>query len=114
MRSTRARTASSAPKARRIVYLKPLSAALADGDRIYAVVRAAAVNQDGHTSSMTVPSVDGQTAMLEEAYRQAGISPARVAYVEAHGTGTPVGDPIEADGTRQGARPRSLRQDPAA
>ena len=51
-----------------LVYLKPLSAALADGDRIYAVVRGAAVNQDGHTSSMTVPSVDGQAAMLEDAY----------------------------------------------
>ena len=60
------------------------------------MVRGAAVNQDGHTSSMTVPSVDGQAAMLEDAYRQAGILPARVVYVEAHGTGTPVGDPIEA------------------
>jgi acyl transferase domain-containing protein/NADPH:quinone reductase-like Zn-dependent oxidoreductase/thioesterase domain-containing protein/acyl carrier protein len=79
-----------------LVYLKPLTVALADGDRIYALIRAAVVNQDGHTSSMTVPGLDGQTAMLEEAYRQAGILPARVAYVEAHGTGTPVGDPIEA------------------
>ena len=79
-----------------VVYLKPLGAALAAGDRIYAVVRSAVVNQDGHTSSMTVPGLDGQTAMLEEAYRQAGLSPARVVYVEAHGTGTPVGDPIEA------------------
>jgi acyl transferase domain-containing protein/NADPH:quinone reductase-like Zn-dependent oxidoreductase/thioesterase domain-containing protein/acyl carrier protein len=79
-----------------VVYLKPLATALADGDRIYAVIRAAVVNQDGHTSSMAVPSVDGQAAMLREAYRQAGISPASVVYVEAHGTGTPVGDPIEA------------------
>jgi acyl transferase domain-containing protein/NADPH:quinone reductase-like Zn-dependent oxidoreductase/thioesterase domain-containing protein/SAM-dependent methyltransferase/acyl carrier protein len=79
-----------------VVYLKPLAAALVDGDRIYAVIRGAAVNQDGHTSSMTVPSVEGQTAMLREAYAQAGVPPNRVAYVEAHGTGTPVGDPIEA------------------
>ena len=79
-----------------VVYLKPLSAALAAGDRIYAVIRAVVVNQDGHTSSMTVPGIDGQTAMLDEAYRQAGVSPGQVAYVEAHGTGTPVGDPIEA------------------
>jgi acyl transferase domain-containing protein/NADPH:quinone reductase-like Zn-dependent oxidoreductase/thioesterase domain-containing protein/NAD(P)-dependent dehydrogenase (short-subunit alcohol dehydrogenase family)/SAM-dependent methyltransferase/acyl carrier protein len=79
-----------------VVYLKPLAAALADGNRIYAVIRSAVVNQDGHTSSMTVPSVDKQAEMLRDAYRQAGISPASVAYVEAHGTGTPVGDPIEA------------------
>ena len=79
-----------------MVVLKPLAAALADGDRIYAVIRGASVNQDGHTSSMTVPSTDGQAAMLRQAYRQAGISPGRVVYVEAHGTGTPVGDPIEA------------------
>jgi acyl transferase domain-containing protein/NADPH:quinone reductase-like Zn-dependent oxidoreductase/thioesterase domain-containing protein/acyl carrier protein len=79
-----------------VVYLKPLASALADGNRIYAVIRAAVVNQDGHTSSMTVPSAEGQAEMLREAYRQAGVSPASVVYVEAHGTGTPVGDPIEA------------------
>ncbi len=79
-----------------VVFLKPLRAALADGDHIYAVIRGAAVNQDGHTSSMTVPSVEGQAAMLREAYEHAGVAPASVVYVEAHGTGTPVGDPIEA------------------
>jgi acyl transferase domain-containing protein/NADPH:quinone reductase-like Zn-dependent oxidoreductase/thioesterase domain-containing protein/SAM-dependent methyltransferase/acyl carrier protein len=79
-----------------VVFLKPLRAALADGDRIYAVIRATAVNQDGHTSSMSVPSADGQAAMLREAYARAGVAPSSVSYVEAHGTGTPVGDPIEA------------------
>ena len=79
-----------------VVYLKPLASALADGDRVYAVIRGGAVNQDGHTSSMTVPSVDGQAAMLREAYRQAGVAAGSAVYVEAHGTGTPVGDPIEA------------------
>ena len=79
-----------------LVYLKPLAAAVAAGDRIYAAIRAVVVNQDGHTSSMTVPGLEGQSSMLEEAYRQAGIAPARVVYIEAHGTGTPVGDPIEA------------------
>lgn len=78
-----------------MVYIKPLSQALADQDRIYSVIRAAVVNQDGHTSSMTAPGVEGQSAMLRTAYREAGLSPARVVYMEAHGTGTPVGDPIE-------------------
>ena len=80
-----------------LVYLKPLSQAQRDGDRIYAVVRAAVVNQDGHTSSMTVPGVESQTAMLRQAYREAGIRPQDVDYIEAHGTGTPVGDPIESE-----------------
>jgi amino acid adenylation domain-containing protein/thioester reductase-like protein len=79
-----------------MVYIKPLARAVADGNRIYAVIRAAVSNQDGHTSSMTVPGVEGQTAMLRQAYQQAGLSPSRVTYMEAHGTGTPVGDPIEA------------------
>src|SRR6185369_1668202 len=70
--------------------------ALADGDRVYAVIRSAVSNQDGHTSSMTVPGVEGQSAMLRTAYSEAGIDPRRVVYMEAHGTGTPVGDPIEA------------------
>jgi acyl transferase domain-containing protein len=78
-----------------MVYVKTLDQALADRDRIYAVIRAAVVNQDGHTSSMTVPGVEGQAAMLRQAYQEAGLLPGSVVYMEAHGTGTPVGDPIE-------------------
>src|SRR5690606_4215184 len=66
-----------------------------DGDRIYCTIRAAVINQDGHTSSMTVPGVETQAKMLEEALAKSGIEPKQVRYMEAHGTGTPVGDPIE-------------------
>jgi thioester reductase-like protein len=79
-----------------VVYIKPLVHALQDRDPVYAVIRAAVANQDGKTSSMMVPSEKGQTEMLEQAYREAGIPPSHVLYVEAHGTGTPLGDPIEA------------------
>ncbi|QEG23834.1 non-ribosomal peptide synthetase/type I polyketide synthase [Mariniblastus fucicola] len=79
-----------------MVLIKPLSDAIANGDPVYGVIRSAVVNQDGHTSSMTVPGVEGQSAMLRQAYRDADIEPSHVAYMEAHGTGTPVGDPIEA------------------
>lgn len=79
-----------------IVVLKPYEQALADGDPIAAVIRGTAVNQDGHTPSITMPSPSAQEAMLVQAYAQAGIAPEQVDYVEAHGTGTPVGDPIEA------------------
>ena len=77
------------------VCLKTLSAALRDGDPIYAVIRSTAVNQDGRTAGMTVPSRSSQQALVAEACRLASISPHDIQYVEAHGTGTAVGDPIE-------------------
>ena len=78
-----------------VIVIKPLKEAVADGDRIYCTIRAAVINQDGNTSSMTVPGVETQAEMLRIAYDQAGMAPNRVRYMEAHGTGTPVGDPIE-------------------
>lgn len=78
------------------VVLKPLSRALADGDRVRAVIRGSAVGNDGQSSGYLVtPGVDGQREVLERAYRNAGVDPAEVDYVEAHGTGTSVGDPVE-------------------
>jgi acyl transferase domain-containing protein/NADPH:quinone reductase-like Zn-dependent oxidoreductase/surfactin synthase thioesterase subunit len=80
-----------------IVYIKPLSRALADSDRIYALIRGSAVNQDGYTpEGFTVPSARAQIEMLQAAYGSAGVNPKFVSYVEAHGPGTVVGDPIEA------------------
>jgi acyl transferase domain-containing protein/NADPH:quinone reductase-like Zn-dependent oxidoreductase/surfactin synthase thioesterase subunit len=80
-----------------VVYLKRLSAALSDGDRIHALIRGTWINQDGKTPGMTMPSQAAQEELLEAAYRDAGVDPQRVAYVEAHGTGTPAGDPVEAN-----------------
>jgi len=80
-----------------VVLLKPLSRALADRDRIYAVIRGTSVNQDGRTNGITMPSQDAQAVMLREACAQAGIRPEEISYIEAHGTGTYVGDPIEAN-----------------
>lgn len=79
-----------------VMYLKPLALAIESNDSIYAVIRGGAINQDGNTSSMTVPSADGQAEMLRMAYADAQIDPREVVFVEAHGTGTQVGDPIEA------------------
>ncbi len=76
--------------------IKPLDRAMADGDDIYAVIRATGSNQDGQTSTITVPSAEAQARILKEALDNAGISPDEVGYFEAHGTGTAVGDPIEA------------------
>ncbi|HEY9648697.1 MAG TPA: beta-ketoacyl synthase N-terminal-like domain-containing protein, partial [Chroococcidiopsis sp.] len=78
-----------------VVVLKPLSQAQADGDPIYAVIRATAVNQDGFSHGMAAPNPQAQMAVLRQAYQRAGVNPAQVRYVEAHGTGTKMGDPVE-------------------
>ncbi|HEY7146003.1 MAG TPA: beta-ketoacyl synthase N-terminal-like domain-containing protein, partial [Streptosporangiaceae bacterium] len=76
--------------------LKPLRLAIADGDQVYCVIRGSAVNNDGATDGLTVPSQQAQESVITEACRRAGADPAGVQYVELHGTGTRVGDPIEA------------------
>jgi len=75
--------------------LKSYEQAVADGDRILAVVANTVVNTDGRKSGLTVPNSEAQIQLLRRAYAQAGIAPAEVDYLEAHGTGTAVGDPIE-------------------
>lgn len=80
-----------------VVILKPLADALRDGDPVYAVIRATAVNQDGRSNGITVPRREAQEALIREAFRRAGVRGGDIQYVEAHGTGTPVGDPIEAN-----------------
>jgi acyl transferase domain-containing protein/NADPH:quinone reductase-like Zn-dependent oxidoreductase/acyl carrier protein len=79
-----------------LVILRPLEAALEDGERIYAVISSTAANQDGWTSTLMAPSMRAQEIMLGKLVEQANLSPGMVNYVEAHGTGTPTGDPIEA------------------
>ncbi|GAA3431813.1 hypothetical protein GCM10018954_014140 [Kutzneria kofuensis] len=78
------------------VFLKPLSAARADGDRVYCVIRGGSVNNDGATDGLTVPSARAQEEVVRAAHERAGSDRADVQYVELHGTGTPVGDPLEA------------------
>ncbi|MFD6949207.1 type I polyketide synthase [Nocardiopsis sp. TSRI0078] len=79
-----------------VVVLKPLGRALADGDRVHAVIHGGAVNNSGAGEFLTRPTVDGQEAVVRAAYADAGKDPGQVAYVELHGTGTPTGDPVEA------------------
>ncbi len=76
--------------------LKPLEDALRDGDPIRAVIRESAVNQDGRTAGITLPSREAQESLIRRAYANAGLDPRETNYIEAHGTGTRAGDPIEA------------------
>ncbi|WP_338444455.1 amino acid adenylation domain-containing protein [Bacillus spizizenii] len=80
------------------VLLKPLQAAIRDGDHIYGVIKGSAMNQDGTTVGITAPSPAAQTEVIEMAWKDAGITPETLSFIEAHGTGTKLGDPVEFNG----------------
>ena len=82
--------------------LKPMQAALDDGDRIHAVIRGSAINNDGAMKmTYAAPAVAGQAEVIAEAHAVAAIDASTIGYVETHGTGTPLGDPIEIEALRQ-------------
>src|SRR5262249_56935596 len=78
-----------------VVVLKPLAAARRDRDRVLAVVRGSALNQDGRSNGITAPNGLAQAALIRAALADAGVVPGEVGYVEAHGTGTVLGDALE-------------------
>ena len=79
-----------------VVVLKPLARALADGDRVLALIKGSAINNDGRDKvGFMAPGVTGQAEVVRAAQRRAGVDPASISYVEAHGTGTALGDAIE-------------------
>ncbi|WP_416671492.1 type I polyketide synthase [Egbenema bharatensis] len=93
-----------------VVVLKRLDEALAEGDRILAVIKGSAINNDGALKvGYTAPSVEGQAAVISEALAVADVDPETIHYVEAHGTGTSLGDPIELTALTQAFR-RSTSQ----
>ncbi|KAG9192485.1 hypothetical protein G6011_11219 [Alternaria panax] len=78
------------------IFIKPLEAAIRDGNPVRAVLRSVVSNSDGRTQGIAQPSTESQEALMRKAYRDVGISDfSKTAFVECHGTGTPVGDPIE-------------------
>ncbi|MBW4630829.1 MAG: acyltransferase domain-containing protein [Iphinoe sp. HA4291-MV1] len=94
-----------------IVVLKKLKDALADGDRIHAVIKGSAVNNDGSLKAgFTAPSVEGQVEVIAEAIAAAGVEAETITYVETHGTGTPLGDPIEIKALTKAFRTSTLKR----
>ncbi|PLB54129.1 putative polyketide synthase [Aspergillus steynii IBT 23096] len=79
-----------------VLVLKRVSDAIRDNDTIRGIIRNTGCNQDGRTSSLTVPSSDMQATLIRDTYTNARLSMEPTRYFEAHGTGTPVGDPTEA------------------
>ncbi len=78
-----------------VLVLRTAEAAARAGNTPRTMIAATGVNSDGRTTGISLPSGYAQADLLEQVYREAGISPDDLAFVEAHGTGTPVGDPIE-------------------
>ena len=78
-----------------VLALKRLSDAKADGHRILGVLVGSAVNNDGASAGLTVPSGPAQERVMAAALERASVPPSSVDYLEAHGTGTPLGDPLE-------------------
>ncbi|MCR5663005.1 MAG: SDR family NAD(P)-dependent oxidoreductase [bacterium] len=78
-----------------VVIVKKLSRALADKNRILAVIKGTAVNHDGRSNGLTAPNAERQKEVMRKALQRACLDPADVGYLEAHGTGTPLGDQIE-------------------
>lgn len=80
------------------VLLKPLAQAEQDGDHIYGVIKASAINHGGKTNGYTVPNLQAQRSVIQKAIQESQIHPRAISYMEAHGTGTSLGDPVEIDG----------------
>jgi len=79
------------------IVLKRLADALADRDRVLALIRGTAVNQDGRSTVITSPNGLAQQAVIRRALANGRVQPGQVGYIEAHGTGTSIGDPIEVE-----------------
>ncbi len=93
-----------------VVVLKPLSAALRDGDTIRAVITGTGLNNNGANKvGFTAPSIDGQTEAIASAHEAAGVDPATIGYIECHGTATQLGDPVEISALTQAFRLRTER-----
>ena len=84
------------------IILKPLSAALRDGNHVDGVILATGVNHGGKSTGYSVPNVNAQADLIERTLEKFHIAPEDISYIEAHGTGTPLGDPVEILGLSRG------------
>ncbi|KAL0935770.1 KR domain-containing protein [Colletotrichum truncatum] len=93
------------------LYIKPLDAALRDGNPVRAIIKQTATNADGKTQGVSMPSTESHEALIRKAYELAGIDDfSKTTFVECHGTGTPTGDPIETNAVARvfGTKEREL------
>ena len=91
------------------VLLKSLEKALQDGDHIHAVIKGSAINNDGTSSDITIPSTQSQANVISKAIEYAGVHPETIEYIEAHGAGTLFGDAIEINAVKKAFKPYTDR-----
>ncbi|MDX0870289.1 AMP-binding protein [Sinorhizobium medicae] len=96
------------------VILKRLEQARRDGDNIHAVIKGSALNHDGRTNGLGVPSARAQTAVQRDVYERHEISPDTITLVEAHGTGTRIGDQIEIEALARSIGGQREKRSPCA
>lgn len=84
-----------------VIVLKRLEDALAQDDRIYAVIRGTGVASDGRPATLMMPDAKGQIRAVQQAWRRSGLDPSDVGLIEAHGTATPLGDSVELETLQQ-------------
>ncbi|MDD9381190.1 type I polyketide synthase [Streptomyces sp. ZAF1911] len=84
-----------------VVVVRPLADALAEGDRVYAVIKGIGSANDGASPGPLVPTAEGQLRAMRRAYEDAGVAPSSVGFLEAHGTGTAAGDRAESEALRR-------------
>ncbi len=82
------------------IFIKKLGNAIADGNKVYGIIKGIAVNSVGTSSGYTVPSISAQADVINNALNKAAINPEDITYIETHGTGTSLGDPIEIEGIK--------------
>ncbi|RYP54379.1 hypothetical protein DL768_000796 [Monosporascus sp. mg162] len=88
------------------IYIKRFGSAVKAGNKIRAIIRGSAINANGRTPGITLPSARLQETVVRKAYQNAGLDFADTDYIECHGTGTAVGDPIEVDALASCFKPR--------
>jgi acyl transferase domain-containing protein len=87
--------------------LKPLSAALRDGDHVYAVVAGSAYDHSGRSNGYSAPNPNSQASVIGRALEKARFHPESIGFIEGHGTGTQLGDSLEIAAVAQAFRKRT-------
>ncbi|MDD1622737.1 MAG: amino acid adenylation domain-containing protein [Methylococcaceae bacterium] len=94
-----------------VAILKPLANALADGNRILAIVKGSAVHHGGRGYSLEAPNVQGLKHAITSSIAQAGIGTDSIDYVEAHGIGNTLADALELNAINDAYRLLSANPD---